>query len=60
MIRGRGKKVTKKGVELKFSVRVVRARSRIIHRASVAAGNLNPTKCIDDNSFSLLTCSVNV
>lgn len=49
-----------KGVELKFSVNVDRPRCRIILRASVAYGNLNPTKSLEDNSFSLLFCSVNI
>lgn len=52
MIRGSREKA--ENVGLKFSVRGVRARSRIICRASVACGNLNPTKSLEGNSFSLL------
>lgn len=52
--------MAEKGVALKFSVRVDRARTRIIHRASVACGNLNKPNKEPRRYFSLLFCSVNI
>lgn len=49
-----------KGVELKFSVSIGRPRCRIMLRGSVACRNLNKSENLEDNSFSLLFCSVNI
>lgn len=49
MITGKEKKLTKKSVKLKFSVRV--AGLGVEHRAMVACGKLNSTKSLKDNMF---------